>query len=293
MENDDEKNRLLALARKNSPSKADYAREIAFSCLSDLAVNLLRILGGAGKPETLLSDIDKARSAYVDYLQTARADGQILPEPASSGLDIDTLFKSEIPKPATEEEWQRWARDDPYRDYLIEREYIKLSLRRSVLREIAAELAGVQVQSRRYSNEIDDAIHRIIRAKETLDQQESSASVSPRRKSPSVPVMPVSTPPVRVAIAEQAIADIRRAKRDNEIACLDNYQIAGLRAVQAGSAEALALVNSFTLDVLGHMGLLVRAKGGKGKAAWQLTDDGRLALERHAPNGASLRGSTE
>lgn len=290
MENDSKEDRLLAIARKNSPTKTDYTCKMAFSRLCDLAANLLRIIGGAGKPQTLLVDIDEARTAYIDYLQTARAEGQLLPEPASSGLDIDALFKSEIRKPVTEEQWKEWARDDPLRDYLIEQKLIKLSLRRSVLREIAAELAGIPVQSQKYSNEIDDAIHRMIRARERFDQRKSSVSVSPRRQSPSVPL---STPPIRTAIADQAITDIRRAKRDNEIACLDSYQIAGLRAVQAGSAEALALVNSFILDVLGRMGLLVRAKGGKGKAAWQLTDDGRLALERHASNDASPHGGTE
>jgi hypothetical protein len=293
MGNDDERKSIVTLVSENSSTKivADRARETAFRCLSGLAVNLLRIIGGAGKPETLLIDIDNARSAYIDYLQTAKAAGQVLPERACSGLNIDALFRSEVRYPATEEEWQRWARDDPYGDYMAEWEAIKLSLRRSVLREIAAELAGVSVQSQRHGNDIDSAIRSMSDAQEKFYKRRDNPVPAPSRRLP--PSMPLMTPRANAAmatIAEQAIADLKRAKRDGEIASLAGHQVEGLRAVQVGSVEALAPVNSFTLDVLGRMGLLKRTKGGRGKGAWQLTDDGRLALERHAASGTSPGG---
>ena len=92
----------------------------------------------------------------------------------------------------------------------------------------------------------------------------------------------------RVALAEGKIEEIRqaqqaqeRAKRAQEITGLSEQQIAGLRAVEAGAAEALDMVNAFTLDVLGRMHLLARVKGKKGKSAWVLTEDGRAALKTH------------
>lgn len=294
MTNDDEKRSFVTLVSENSSAKiaADRARQTASRRLSDLAVNLLRIVAGAGKPEKLLIDIDNARSAYIEYLQAAKIAGQVLPECASSNLNIDALFRTEVRNPETEEDWQRWARDDPYRDYIAEREAIKLSLRRSVLREIAAELAGAGVQSQRHGNDVNGAVRHMSDAQERFNKLRDNRAPAPPRPLPSVPLVTAHANADRATIAEKAIADIKRAKRAGEIAGLSSHQVEGLRAVQAGSVEALALVNGFTLDVLGRMGLLKRTKGGRGKCAWRLTDDGRFALERHAPNGTHPGGGT-
>jgi uncharacterized protein (DUF433 family) len=90
--------------------------------------------------------------------------------------------------------------------------------------------------------------------------------------------------PTRVELADKATAVLAQKKRatelSNERSSLSSHQLSALRAVESGSPEALAIVNSFTLDVLGSMGLLSRGKGQKGKGAWRLTEGGRLALAR-------------
>ncbi|HLH92168.1 MAG TPA: DUF433 domain-containing protein [Xanthobacteraceae bacterium] len=97
---------------------------------------------------------------------------------------------------------------------------------------------------------------------------------------------PASPPPepARVERADSEIAVLaqkqRAAELPHEPPILGAYQLSALRAVVSGSPDALAIVNSFTLDVLGRMRLLSRGKGQKGKAAWRLTDEGRRALAR-------------
>jgi hypothetical protein len=58
-------------------------------------------------------------------------------------------------------------------------------------------------------------------------------------------------------------------------------QIAALRALV--TSNGLDEFDAFTFDVLGRMGLLARPKGSKAKTDWQLTEEGRAALERHSP----------
>jgi len=76
----------------------------------------------------------------------------------------------------------------------------------------------------------------------------------------------------------QAKAAEAAAKRERQIVNLEPHQILGLRAVIAGSDDMLANINTFTLDVLCRMELLKRIKGGRGKQAFQITNDGKRAL---------------
>lgn len=99
--------------------------------------------------------------------------------------------------------------------------------------------------------------------------------------------------PARVEFADKGIAVLalkkRAAELSHELANLSSHQLSALRAVEGGSPEALVIVNSFTLDVLGRMGLLSRGKGQRGKGAWRLTEGGQLALAR-ADKRASCEG---
>jgi hypothetical protein len=256
---------------------ADARRSVKVACedaaqrLHRLTANLLRIIAGAGEPGRLLTDIDEARTTYIKHsqsLQDARACGEYLRDDISTGLDIDELFKTDEHLPQTEEEWRRWqARaDDPFHDYSEESERTKRHLRRSVLREVAANLTGIDVQSRKHSNDIDDAVRRLVDLREDYLK---------RRDRPAAPN------PIRARMVEEAIADIRKTARQKQIAGLPSHQIKGLRVIASGSFERIDTVDGFTLDVLGRMGLLKRIKGKSGKRGWELTDDGRAALEYH------------
>ena len=66
-------------------------------------------------------------------------------------------------------------------------------------------------------------------------------------------------------------------KRKKAIAALGRRQIVALRAVATSSG--LDDIDAFTFDVLARIGLLIRRKGSKSKADWQLTDEGRAAVE--------------
>jgi hypothetical protein len=68
--------------------------------------------------------------------------------------------------------------------------------------------------------------------------------------------------------------------QERKIAALAPHQIAALRAVSASCG--FDNIDAFTFNVLGHIGLLKRPRGSKAKTDWQLTDEGRAALEQLA-----------
>jgi hypothetical protein len=86
-------------------------------------------------------------------------------------------------------------------------------------------------------------------------------------------IAPKTPPPSAEVISIEA-----RAK---QFAALQPFQVRALRAV-AEQSPTLAESDNFTLDVLGGMKFLNRRKGVKGNAAWEITDKGREALERHS-----------
>jgi Meiotically up-regulated gene 113 len=71
-----------------------------------------------------------------------------------------------------------------------------------------------------------------------------------------------------------------RERNRKAVAALAPHQIAALRAV--GTSNGHDKIDALTFDVLGRIGLLMRPKGTKTKTAWQLTDEGRAALEQHS-----------
>ena len=68
--------------------------------------------------------------------------------------------------------------------------------------------------------------------------------------------------------------------QERKIAALAAHQIAALRAVSASCG--FDNIYAFTFNVLGHIGLLKRPRRSKAKTDWQLTDEGRAALEQLA-----------
>lgn len=259
------------------------AREEAEWKLRLLAENLLRVIAGAGKPEKLLADIDVARTRYLEYLAAAKA-ANVMPGDIVAPLRIDHLFHEDADRPQTEHEWREWAIKNPEGDYFNARRRWIQHIRRGVLREVASELVGSDLQGRRSEQQVWDGIHAIMNARDDMVDARKAAERAERRGTPVKPVIDTA----RAALAEGKIEEIRqaqqaqeRAKRAQEIAGLSEQQIAGLRAVEAGAAEALDMVNAFTLDVLGRMHLLAKVKGKKGKSAWVLTEDGRAALKTH------------
>ena len=263
-------------ARSEAEYVIERTRNDAANRLRHLAANLLRVVAGAGQSDRLLIDIDQARIAYIEHLQALKEAGRYISDDVCASLSIDDLFKEHDRVPQTEEEWRRWQAnaDDPYSEYSRKLDRIKHQLRRSVLREVAAELAGVDVHSRKYGNEIEDAIRHASEAQEEFRNRRNQA-VRPNR--------------IAAETAGRAIANIRKAARQRQIESLRPHQISGLRIIASGATEQIDTMDAFTLDVLGRMGLLRRPKGTRGKGAWQLTEEGRVALKLHtAISGADV-----
>jgi hypothetical protein len=278
------------LAANHVRANDDRQRDHAARTLRRLAVNLLRVIAGAGEPDRLPRDL---RDAFAAWAEFAEADHNTLAgTPGVNELTIDHLFLDNESEPQNEEEWERWAEANPRRDYVEQSEWIMRDLRRAILREIAAIIDGSQVQISRRERDVQSALNRLERARDEYfsDQRRqriADAAVASQRQQRKTdqPIAHVraSKPtldPVRQAKAEKEIAKLREVERDNMIANLNTYQWAGLRAVQSADPGAFESVNAFTLDVLGSMKLIKRKPGSKSKRDWQLTDLGMLALSR-------------
>ena len=275
---DREKGTPLTLVADNSPGaveqrraqqEAERSESRATDAIRRLAINLLRIIAGAGEPGALLRDIDEARTAYLDYLSAGEKAGY--PDESPTGrLHLDHLFSWEgrEHEPVTEEDWRRWAQpSNPHEEYLKDKARAKLELRRAALRQVASVLssgASREPRLKAHGGDFEEIIRSIVAAERRLQQQKL---LPPRQPDPE-----------RRAIAERKTADLRREQRIHQLKSLPAHQIAGLRAVEAGTVDQ---IDGFTLDVLGRTTLLTRPKGSKAKSAWVLTDDGRLALKIH------------
>jgi len=274
---DDEKNATpLTLVADNSSATLEERRaqhefghsaSRATATIKRLAVNLLRIIAGAGEPHELHRNLDEVRESYLDYLKAAERAGRYA-EPLTNGLDLDSLFSREDPEPLTEEDWLRWAKPrDRYEEYFDGNAQDKLELRRAALRQVASVLSSGDPREphlKAHGGNLDEIIRRMLDAKNRFEQE---------RLQP-----PNQVAPHRLAIAERKIAEIRRDRRKRQLESLAIHQLAALRAVAAKSVDQ---TDRFTLDVLGSMKLLVRPKGSTKKSDWQLSDDGRTALEIH------------
>ena len=107
--------RSSADAEHQKQGAADYARDQAAASLATLVANLLRVLAGAGQSYALPGNLLKAS----EYFRDAYNAGNRNQMPALEELTLYHLFREgeESDKPQTEEEWRRWAADDPRRDY--------------------------------------------------------------------------------------------------------------------------------------------------------------------------------
>jgi hypothetical protein len=285
---DDPKKQGPKLVSENSPEQiellrkreaADMAAVEARKRIRELVANILRIIAGAGEPVCIALQMHDALKANLDWSKAAEeANGHSINDDHEiwSPLTLDSVFPREHHSARTEEEWHEWALENPYREYIRTRDRQMDRIRQIVLREIAAEMAGIDMHSRKYNGDYHEAIHRIC------DEHEQY------RKTEGKPVKPN---PTRVQFAEQAIAELRERQqqkaaaeyRENMIANLQEHQVRGLRAVLDGSEEALTQIDAFTLDVLGRMGLLQRIKGvPKSKRAWDVTELGRRAVDLHS-----------
>lgn len=304
------KNDKLRLVADNDPTRiaehqkhvaANSTRDQTAASLATLVANLLRVLAGAGQPYTVPSDLLKA-SEHFRGAYDAGHRGQM---PGLEDLILDHLFREveESDKPQTEEEWRRWAADNPRRDYEEERRSLLHQLRRHVLREIASVITGSELQIRREEQEIENVLRRLEEARERY-LKGPRKSFSPYRRSIAAHEIaklrdsdielrhtakqgtakvcdqnPDLSP--RQESADREIKNLQARMLDNMIAGLQPHQWAALHAVRSGESNAFDATDAFTFDVLARMELLKRTpNGGKSKRDWQLTELGALAISR-------------
>jgi hypothetical protein len=264
----DEKLRLVA---DNDPARiierqkqilAARAGDQVSESLAALIANLLRVLAGAGAPNRVPHELSETVKHYNDAYNAGNR-GQM---PGLENLVIDRVFRedAEHDKPQTEEEWRRWAADDPRRDYEDERHLLLHELRRHVLREIASTITGSDPQIRLEQGKISNLLRRLEEARECY--------FNGPRKPRSV---------YRQSIAEREIKNLRVRKRDEMIASLQQHQWIALYAVHSGDLRAFDAVDAFTFEVLAGKKLLERKPGrGRSKRDWKLTEIGTLAMSR-------------
>ena len=152
------------IAEHRQQLAADDTRDQAAASLATLIANLLRVLAGAGQPYAVPGDFLKAVEHYRDAYNAGNR-GQM---PGLEELILYHLFREgeERDKPQTEEEWRRWAADNPRRDYEEERRSLLHQLRRHVLREIASTITGSDRQIGREQREIDNVLRRLEEARQ-------------------------------------------------------------------------------------------------------------------------------
>ncbi|MEW6454907.1 MAG: hypothetical protein AB1490_29995 [Pseudomonadota bacterium] len=311
MSNDEPpKNDKLRLVADNDPAgiaerqkqiAASDTRDKAAASLAKLITNLLRVLAGGGEPYALSVDLLKAAGHYRDaYNAGNRGD-----MPGLEDLVLDHLFREseEREGPQTEEEWRRWAVDNPRRDYEEERRSLLHELRRHVLREIASTITESDLQIGREEREIDNILRRIEEVRERYFNRPRNVPSTYRRNIAEREIAKIrgaNTELQRTAkqeiakirgrrpnlnsrqeIAGVEIENLKARKRDEMIAGLQQHQWFALHAVHSGGPQAFDATDAFTFDVLASMKLLERKPGrGKTKRDWQLTELGVLAMSR-------------
>lgn len=285
------KNDKLRLVADNDPAHiserqkqaaADNARNRAAASLATLVTNMLRVLAGAGQPHAVAGDLLKTSEQYRDAYDAGNR-GQM---PGLEELTLYELFREEKDEPRTEEEWRRWAADDPYRDYQEERDSLLQQLRRHILREIASTITRSDLQIRREQQEIDDVLRRLEQARKNYFEGPRKTPSQYRQRIAAANAVSKASDrkPSRGSkqeIADREIDNLHIRKRDEMIAGLQPHQWVALYAVQSGETRAFEATDSFTFDVLSRMKLLERKPGsGRSKRDWQLTELGALAMSR-------------
>lgn len=289
------------IAEHQKEVAADNARDRAAASLATLVANLLRVFAGAGEPYAVPGNLLKVLEHYREAYNAGNR-GQM---PGLEGLILYHLFgeEKERDKPRTEEEWRRWAADDPRRDYEEERGLLLNQLRRHILREIASAMTQSDLQIRREEREIDNVLQRLEKAREHYFNGPRRPPSPYRRSIAQLEIAKLrETDGEGQRTAEQEFAKVRRRKpnlnsrqeiadreietlqaqeRDKMVASLQPHQWTALYAVHSGETRAFDAADAFTFDVLARMKLLQRKLGGrKSKRDWQLTELGAFAMSR-------------
>ncbi len=251
-------NDSVRIAEHQKQVAADDARDQAATSLATLVANLLRVLAGGGHsyavPSDLLKTCERLRDAYNEGYR-----GQM---PGLEDLSLYHLFDEgeERDRPRTEEEWRRWAADNPRRDYDEERRLLLHALRRHVLREIASTITGSDLQIRREAREIDDVLRQL---EEVRDRYLNGSKRPPspyrqsiaeheiaklrgdkveRRYTAKQEFTKVGDQQRNLSsqqeIVEREINELQAQKCDQMIARLQAHQWAALRAVDSGAKAA-------------------------------------------------------
>ncbi len=272
MSDDDNNDKTLRLvssrddktvAEVGAKSDADYEHQLAAQAMETLVVNLLRVIAGAGQPYKVIREMHDAFVAWQEWYKAAEAVGQ--PKHDTPGLfTLDDLFTERHWEPQTEAEWDQWlASDSAPDDYAAERHLLLDHLRTAVLREIASKVTGHPALPK-HAQEVTDAMAEYGKLRE-------------RYRAPRLRRLNEWD----VDRHARAVARLREKARDDMIAGLRDEQVAALAAVGAGVPDGFEPFDAFMFDVLGRMGLLQRKPNGrKSKRDWDLSEAGRLALER-------------
>ena len=252
-----------AVAEVRAKSDADYEHQLAAQAMETFIVNLLRVIAGAGQPYSVITEMHDAFVAWQEWHKAAEAAGQ--PKHDTSGLfTLHDLFPERRWKPQTEAEWDQWLASDFRRRRLRRRAPPPAGQSATaVLREIASKVTGHPALPK-HAHEVTDAM-------------EKYGTLRERHRTPQLRRLNERD----IDIHARAVARLREQASDGMIAGLRADQVAALAAVAAGTPEGFEPFDAFMFDVLGRMGLLQRKPNGrKSKRHWDLSEAGRLALER-------------
>jgi len=122
--------------------------------LDALAANMLRVLAGAGRPESLLTELWETAIATSDWALAAPKNGEY-------ALAEFSGWENNLRAIGGEEDLRRWYRDGTY-----EASCAKDDICREAMRVVAGRLLGQRTQVANAENKLHDAIQRRRRALE-------------------------------------------------------------------------------------------------------------------------------
>jgi hypothetical protein len=145
--------------------------------LLEAAANMLRIIRGAGKPDELIVQVNEFLLAAIRYKDKVGRwpSGEVFAEILAIKRDADEIRVED----RTEED-----RDRMYESGRMDRMYAEQTIKAGVLRTIAAQLLGQDLQERHGKKELSDGIDQAIRA-DAKSEKYWKAKNSPLVKGPS------------------------------------------------------------------------------------------------------------
>jgi hypothetical protein len=149
---------LRVVAENSSAALAEKAPNDRLTwALRDLAANLLRIIRGAGRPPTLVANMDAVIRGIEDYRETTGH--WPWPEEYSAALSIDR-----------DDEWRRGLKGFERDSFYAEERII-----RGALQQAASRLVGQKTQERMGESEMYDGIHDLEKAREEMRKEREAA----------------------------------------------------------------------------------------------------------------------